>query len=288
MKKLFICAAAILLMSSCGSMSSLYDVRPMNSFAMIDNNTPFDIHYYQGNEYRVRVCGHRGDINSVYTQVVNGQLMVGYDNSYHYSGRPYIEVYSPYINQYNNHSSGNFYNKNTMNMNNQNFHVNNYGHGNTNVSNITVNNINVNNYGSGDIKVNNGTITNNTQVNNQGTGNIKGNNVNTHEFRGQSTNTGNINMRGNATTVTTTQQGTGKTEYKRTSTRGTRNQQSPQSTNGTRGTNATTGRRTGSTNTTTTRQQTQTSTTTSNQQQNTNNQPANQQQNTQNTRGGRR
>lgn len=281
MKK-YLILALLPLLTACSSM--IFDTRTPATFTIIENTSPYDIHYYQGNRHSVRVHAHRADLAFIETVIINGQLYVRCDPYHHFHGTPYIEVYSPMLRQYNGYGAGHFRAYTDMYMEDMFFNMRGSGH--AYLPHVSAHNMNMHSYGSGKIHVKEGNISGrndinmngngtikfhgrsgSTTVNNQGRGTVKGR-VDTDTFNGRSTSTGDIRMRGNATTVTTQQESSGRSEYKRTSegrrgttqqttttssrstTRGTATQQTTTTTNSSRG-----GRGTSTSRSTSTQQQ---------------------------------
>ncbi|GEM_PF-5941719 len=211
MKKMFFLMATLPLFTSCASM--ILDTRDLGVFTVIENNTPYDIHYYQGPSHSIKVHACEMDLPFIKTVVINGQLFVSYDSNHHFRNKPYVEVYSPHFKKYNGLGSGDFRAKKPMQTNNVVLNMNGSGH--ASFRQMTADNIEINNQGSGNVRMKDSRANQKTTVVNQGSGDVKGR-VDTQEFKGHTTNTGDINMKGNASTVTTKQDSTGRTEYRRT------------------------------------------------------------------------
>lgn len=252
MKRLIAIFAALVLSVSFALAGNVRAARSITGFTQIENYTPYDIHYYEGSDYRVNVVGPQSDLPYITTDLRQGVLVINTVSTHRFTGKPYIEVYCPKnrLTNYYGRGAGNFKALTAVNLANAIFNLS--GSGNvvlgtviaatldlitTGKGNITVSDgrvsgahniqqggsgrvtfngksqqTNIVNSGSGQVRFNG--QNQQTTVKNSGTGKNTGK-VQTTSFDGRNTGSGVINMRGQAQTVTTQQQGSGKSEFKR-------------------------------------------------------------------------
>ncbi|MCD8302903.1 MAG: DUF2807 domain-containing protein [Prevotellaceae bacterium] len=147
--------------------------RNIFGFTQIVNECPYDIHFYESDDYMVRVVGPSRDVNYIRTVLRDGILTVTVAPDHRFRGTaPYVELYCPKnrLVMYTGTGAGNFIAMTALNLLNTIFTIT--GAGNVTLGIVNAVNLDLRSHGAGNINVTKGNITGKHTITQKGTGKV--------------------------------------------------------------------------------------------------------------------
>ncbi len=146
--------------------------RPLFGFTQIVNDCPYDIHFYESDDYLVRVVARQNDVNYIYTVLRDDMLRVVTSPSHKFKGKPYVEIYCPpeMLVMYTGNGAGNFIAMTAINLLNTIFEIT--GAGNVHLGIVKAKNLDLRSHGSGNINLNKSSVIEKHTISQKGTGKV--------------------------------------------------------------------------------------------------------------------
>ncbi|MCD7721492.1 MAG: DUF2807 domain-containing protein, partial [Prevotellaceae bacterium] len=146
--------------------------RPLFGFTQIVNDCPYDIHFYESDDYLVRVVARQNDVNYIYTVLRDDMLRIVTSPSHTFKGKPYVEIYCPpeMLVMYTGNGAGNFIAMTAINLLNTIFEIT--GAGNVHLGIVKAKNLDLRSHGSGNINLNKSSVIEKHTISQKGTGKV--------------------------------------------------------------------------------------------------------------------
>ncbi|MCD8266711.1 MAG: DUF2807 domain-containing protein, partial [Prevotellaceae bacterium] len=163
-----------------GSLSAAYAAkvtvvtveRPLFGFTRIVNDCPYDIHFYESDDYMVRVVARQNDVNYIYTVLRDNELRLVTSPNHKFKGNPYVEIYCPpeMLLEYTGTGAGSFIAMTAINLLNTIFEIT--GAGNVHLGIVKAKNLDLRSHGSGNINLNRQSVIEKHTISQKGTGKV--------------------------------------------------------------------------------------------------------------------